>query len=292
MAGNALIEELISKGVVLTDGAWGTELQARGLVLGTLPDTWNIEHPERVEEVPRAYVEAGSQVVLTNTFQANRLTLAKYPNSPDVGEINRAGVEISKRAAAGRAKVFASMGPSGKFLNMKNVTEEELSDAFVEQAQALAGAGADAIVIETMMDLVEIKLALAAARATGLPVVACMVYDAGKNKDRTMMGVSPEQAAKELTDAGADVIGANCGIGIEAYVPICAALSSATDLPIWIKANAGLPVMEGSQVVYRTTPEEFAGHLPPLLDAGARFVGGCCGTGPAFIAALCNALDR
>ncbi|MBW1905559.1 MAG: homocysteine S-methyltransferase family protein, partial [Deltaproteobacteria bacterium] len=182
-----MIEELMSKGVVLTDGAWGTELQARGLPVGTLPDTWNVEHPERVEEVPRAYVEAGSQVVLTNTFQANRLTLAAYPNAPGVAEINRAG---------------------------------ELSDAFSEQAQALAEAGADAIVIETMMDLAEIKLALAAAKATGLPVVACMVYDAGKNKDRTMMGVSCEQAARELADAGADVIGANCGIGIEAYVPI------------------------------------------------------------------------
>ncbi|MBW2215385.1 MAG: homocysteine S-methyltransferase family protein [Deltaproteobacteria bacterium] len=138
MAANALIEELMSKGVVLTDGAWGTELQARGLPVGTLPDTWNVEHPERVEEVPRAYVEAGSQVVLTNTFQANRLTLAAYPNAPGVAEINRAGVEISKRAAAGQAKVFASMGPSGKFLRMKNVTEEELSDAFSEQAQALS----------------------------------------------------------------------------------------------------------------------------------------------------------
>jgi methionine synthase I (cobalamin-dependent) len=292
MAGNALIEELMSKGVVLTDGAWGTELQARGLPVGTLPDTWNVEHPERVEEVPRAYVEAGSQLVLTNTFQANRLTLAAYPNAPGVAEINRAGVEISKRAAAGQAKVFASMGPSGKFLRMKNVTEEELSDAFSEQAQALAEAGADAIVIETMMDLAEIKLALAAAKATGLPVVACMVYDAGKNKDRTMMGVSCEQAARELADAGADVIGANCGIGIEAYVPICAALSSATDLPIWIKANAGLPVIEGGQAVYRTTPEEFAGHLAPILDAGASFIGGCCGTDPAVITALRDALGR
>lgn len=292
MAANALIEELMSKGVVLTDGAWGTELQARGLPVGTLPDTWNVEHPERVEEVPRAYVEAGSQLVLTNTFQANRLTLAAYSDAPGVAEINRAGVEISKRAAAGQAKVFASMGPSGKFLHMKNVTEEELSDAFSEQAQALAEAGADAIVIETMMDLAEIKLALAAAKATGLPVVACMVYDAGKNMDRTMMGVSCEQAARELADAGADVIGANCGIGIEAYVPICAALSSATDLPIWIKANAGLPVIEGGQAVYRTTPEEFAGHLAPILDAGASFVGGCCGTDPAFITALRDALGR
>ncbi len=292
MAGNALIEELISTGTVLTDGAWGTELQSRGLEIGTLPDTWNLSHPERVEEVPRAYVEAGSQIVLTNTFQANRFTLAKYPDAPGVAEINRAGVEISKRAAAGRAKVFASMGPSGRFLARKNVTEAALSDGFEEQAQALASAGPDAIVIETMMDLTEAKLALAAAKATGLPVVACMVYDAGKKKDRTMMGVSPEQAAEELTEAGADVIGANCGIGIEAYVPICASLSSATDLPIWIKANAGLPAMEGGKAVYRTSPEEFANHLPPLLDAGAQFVGGCCGTNPAFITALREVLGR
>jgi 5-methyltetrahydrofolate--homocysteine methyltransferase len=281
-----LIEELIARGPVLLDGAWGTELQARGLAAGEMADFWNLEHPDRVEEVARAYVEAGSQVILTNTFQANRIALERHPGVENVAAVNRAGVEISVRAAQGRARVFASIGPCGKLLMTGDVDEESLRAAFVEQAEALASGGADAIVIETMSDLVEARLAIEAARSTGLPVVACMVFDAGKNRDRTMMGVTPEQAAEELTAAGADVIGANCGIGIEGYIPICSTLAAATIRPIWIKANAGLPELENGQVVYRTTPEEFAGHVSSLVEAGATFVGGCCGTSPQFIAAI------
>jgi 5-methyltetrahydrofolate--homocysteine methyltransferase len=281
-----LIEELIAEGPVLLDGAWGTELQARGLGVGEMADFWNLEHPDRVEEVARAYVEAGSQVILTNTFQANRISLERHPDVENVAAVNRAGVEISVRAAQGRARVFASIGSCGKLLMTGDVDEESLRAAFVEQAEALASGGADAIVIETMADLVEARLAIEAARSTGLPVVACMVFDAGKNRDRTMMGVTPEQAAEELTAAGADVIGANCGIGIEGYVPICSRLAAATIRPVWIKANAGLPELEDGQVIYRTTPEEFAGHVSSLVEAGATFVGGCCGTSPQFIAAI------
>jgi methionine synthase I (cobalamin-dependent) len=239
-----------------------------------------------VEEVARAYVDAGSQVILTNTFRANRIALARYPGGDEIAAINRAGVEISRRAAAGRARVFASIGPSGKLLMTREVDEEGLRIAFAEQARAQAEAGADAIVIETMADLTEAGLALEAAKATGLPVVACMVFDSGKNKDRTMMGVAPEQAAAELTRLGADAVGANCGIGIEDYIPVCASLAAATELPVWIKPNAGLPQIVDGEVVYPTAPDEFAGHLPSLAAAGARFVGGCCGSNPEFIAAL------
>jgi len=286
MADNGLIARLLAKGTVLTDGAWGTQLQARGLTGAQLADAWNLEHPELVEEVARAYVDAGSDIILTNTFRANRIALDETGLGDKVVEINRAGVEISKRAAGDRARVFASIGPSGKFLLRKQVTEPQLHDTFAEQAQALADAGADALVIETMGELTEAKLALTAAKQAGLPVVACMVYDSGKNFDRTMFGISPERAAKELTEAGADVIGANCGTGVEHYVAVCAALSAATDRPIWIKANAGLPELEGRSFVYRTTPDQFADYLPKLQDAGARFIGGCCGTTPDFIAAL------
>jgi methionine synthase I (cobalamin-dependent) len=141
-------------------------------------------------------------------------------------------------------------------------------------------------VIETMGDLTEATLAVAAARATGLPVVACMVFDAGKSKDRTMTGATPEQTAAALTEAGADVIGANCGQGIAGYVPVCLRLRASTDRPIWIKANAGLPLLVEGRVVYHTSPEEFAGHIPALVGAGASFVGGCCGTSPAYIRAV------
>ncbi len=281
-----LIEALIAEGPVLLDGAWGTELQSRGLEAGDLPDFWNLQHPDRVESVARAYVEAGSQVILTNTFRANRIALGRHPEVDRVAEVNRAGVEISRRAAEGRARVFASMGPCGKLLLMGEVDTAELREAFVEQAQALASGGADAIVIETMSELAEAELAIEAARSTGLPVVACMAFDSGKQNERTMMGVTAPQAARALSDAGADVVGANCGAGIEDYIAICASLASATEQPIWIKPNAGLPELEGSEVVYRTSPEAFARDVRKLVEAGAKFVGGCCGTSPRFIEAV------
>ncbi len=287
-----LIAQLTAAAPILTDGAWGTQLQARGLPAGACADEWNVSHPDLVEQVARGYVEAGSQVILTNTFRANRLALEGSKLADRVEEINRAGVEISKRAAGQQAKVFASLGPSGKLLFTGQVKEDELREVFGQQARALAAAGADAIVVETMCDLSEAKIALEAARETGVPVVACLVFDSGKNKDRTMMGTTPEQAAEALTAAGADVVGANCGQGIAGYVEVCRRLRQATDRPLWIKANAGLPAIVEGQVVYRTTPEEFAGHVPALLEAGATFVGGCCGTNPEFIRAVRRSLNR
>ena len=281
-----LIRQLTAAGLVITDGAWGTQLQARGLEVGACPDAWNLTHPDEVEEVARAYVEAGSQVILTNTFGATRFRLARHGLADRVAEVNWAGVEISRRAAGGRAKVFASMGPSGVMLMMGEVSPEELEKSFAEQAAALAQAGADAIVIETMSDPAEAKLAVTAARRTGLPVVACMTFDCGKNHDRTMMGTTPEQAAEQLTEAGAEVIGSNCGQGIESFVAICRRLHASTDRPIWIKANAGLPEMIDGRTVYTQTPSGFAEHVPALVEAGAAFLGGCCGTSPDFIRAL------
>lgn len=283
---NPFLQALLARGPVVTDGAWGTELQARGLASGDFPDAWNLSHPERVADVARAYVDAGSQVILTNTFGANRLRLDAHGLAGQVAAINRRGVEISRAAADGRAAVFASLGPTGKMLMTGETSTGELAAAFAEQAGALAAAGADAIVVETMSDLEEALVAVAAVRATGLPVVACMVFDAGKDKDRTMMGATPEQVAAALEIAGADVIGANCGVGIERYVPVCRRLRAATRLPVWIKANAGLPSLEAGRVVYHTTPAEFARHVPTLIAAGANFLGGCCGTNPDFIRAV------
>ena len=280
-----LIAQMIGNGPVLTDGAWGTQMQARGLDVGACPDEWNLSNPQAVEEVARAYVDAGSHVIITNTFGATRFCLARHGLEDKVAEINRAGAEISRRAAGDRARVFASMGPSGVMLMMGEVSADELRDGFVAQAQSLAEGGADALVIETMSDPAEAKLAVEAARTTGLPVVACMVFDSGKDHDRTMMGTTPEEAAQTLAEAGADCIGSNCGQGIEGFVPICQRLREAADLPIWIKANAGLPEVIGGETVYTQTPEGFADHIPGLLDAGASFIGGCCGTSPEFIQA-------
>ncbi len=283
---NELIAGLVAAGPVITDGAWGTQLQQKGLPVGACPDAWNLVEPEKVEEVARAYVEAGSQVILTNTFGGNRFVLARHGLAEKAAEINRAGVEISRRGAAGRARVFASVGPTGVMLMMGETKAEEVQAAFAEQAEALADAGADAVVLETFSDPAEVVLAIAAVRETGLPVVACMTFDSGKDHDRTLMGTTPEQAARRLAESGADVIGSNCGQGIDGFVTIASRLRAATDRPLWIKPNAGLPQVVDGKVVYVQTPEQFAGVVPALIEAGAAFVGGCCGTEPAFIAAI------
>lgn len=284
------ITKLLSAGPVVTDGAWGTQLQLLGLPVGACPDAWNLTHPERVETVARAYVEAGSQVILTNTFGGNRFVLARHGLADRVAEINRAGVDISLRAAAGRAMVFASVGSSGVMLMMGQVKENELKAAFADQVQAIAAAGADGIVIETMSDPVEASLAAAAAHETGLPVVACMTFDSGAKKDRTMMGATPEQAAELLSAAGADVVGSNCGHGIAGMVDVCRRLHAVTIGPIWIKANAGLPENVDGKTVYRQAPAEFASYVPQLVEIGAMFLGGCCGTTPEVIRAVAEKL--
>jgi 5-methyltetrahydrofolate--homocysteine methyltransferase len=284
----SVLAQLLGTGLVITDGAWGTQLQSLGLPAGECPDSWNLTRPDSVRQVAQRYVDAGSRVILTNTFRSNRITLAGHGLADKVVELNRAGVEISRAAAGTRARVFASIGPTGKMLMMGETTEDEAFAAFAEQAAALDAA--DALVIETMSDLEEARIAVRAAKTTGLPVVASMVFDSGKDKDRTMMGSTPEQVAETLTEAGADVIGANCGLGAEGYIPIARRLRAATVRPIWIKPNAGLPELVNGHIIYKTTPVEFARQAEALRDAGVAFVGGCCGTTPEFIQALRMAL--
>jgi methionine synthase I (cobalamin-dependent) len=205
--------------------------------------------------------------------------------------MNRAGAAISRRAAGGRAYVFASIGPTGKILAAGEVDEGAVRDAFEEQARVLAEGGADALLIETMSDLSEATLALTAARKTGLPVIVSFTFDSGRSKDRTLTGITPEQAARQMADEGADAVGANCGVGIEEYLLVCRRLRAATTLPLWIKPNAGLPQWDHGAAVYRTTPDSFAGLLPSLVEAGASFVGGCCGTTPDFVRAAATVMS-
>ena len=286
------IEQLTENGPVVLDGGWGTQFQTLGLGTGECPDAWNINHPDRVKQVAAAYVEAGSDIILTNTFGASSYMLGRHGLEDKAEEIAAAGVKLSLEAADGRAKVFASMGPSGVMLMMGDVKPEDLQDAFERQAKAMADAGAFAIVIETMSDLAEARLAVTAAKTTGLPVVACMVFDSGADMDRTMMGNTPEEAAAGLLNAGADAVGSNCGRGIAGFLPICKRLKEAAGCPIWIKANAGLPEIVDGQTTYRQTPEDFASHVPALTEAGADFIGGCCGTSPAFIAEIKKVLAQ
>jgi 5-methyltetrahydrofolate--homocysteine methyltransferase len=175
---------------------------------------------------------------------------------------------------------------------MGKVGEDELREAFAQQARAMADAGADAVVVETMADPAEARLAVSAAREAGLPVVACMTFDSRPKQDRTMMGTTPEQAAEALIAAGADCVGSNCGQGIAGFVEICRRLHAASGRPVWIKPNAGLPEVVDGRTVYRQTPEQFAEYVPPLVEAGAGFLGGCCGTTPEYVRAIRRKLSR
>jgi len=289
---HALIKSLIKSGPVVTDGSWGTQMQKRGLDRRECPDSWNLRHPECVLEVAQQYVTAGSRIILTNTFGGSRLALKKYKLDHQTVDINMAGVEISKKAVGNRAYVFASIGPTGLMLVTRETTEAELQNVFEEQAAAQARAGADGIIVETMIDVTEARIAATAAKQTGLPVIVSMVYDSGENKDRTMMGNSPEEVVGELTGVGVDGIGANCGQGIEAFLPICARLRQATDLPLWMKPNAGLPELIDDKAVFRTTAQEFVQYIPEMIQAGAGFIGGCCGTDQVFVKAIRETIDN
>ena len=203
----------------------------------------------------------------------------------ELDAINRAGVDLSK-AAAQKALVFASMGPSGKLLASGEVEEAELAAAFQAQSESLAAAGPDALLMETMSDIDEARIALTAAKRTGLPVVVSFAFDTGKNKDRTLTGATPERVAAAMMEAGAYAVGANCGVGVEGAVSVCRRLRAACDLPLWIKPNAGLPIVDGGAARYATDAEHFASHCAELRDAGAAFLGACCGSTPEFIRAL------
>ncbi len=281
--------DLIASGPVLTDGAWGTELQKRGLGPGESPDAWNLSHPQQVFDVARSYREAGSRVILTNTFRANPISLAAHDLGHYADAINMAGVGISKQAAPG-AFVFASMGPSGKLLTAGEISEDGLFACFSAQAEALAAGGADALLLETFSEPEEAAIALRAAKMTALPVIVSFAFDTGRNKDRTMTGATPERVAQAMSDAGADAVGANCGVGIEQAAALCRRMRAVTGLPLWMKPNAGMPEVADGAVVYRVTSDQFASSVPLLRDAGAAFIGGCCGSNPEFIRAAAAAL--
>ncbi len=273
--------------VLVADGAWGTEFFKRGLMQGSPPDEWNLTHPEIVREITREYLESGADIILTNTFGANRFRLEPHGLSGRVKEINESAAVIAREVAAGTALVAGDIGPSARFLTMGEVTPEELFEVFAEQARALAAAGVDWIVVESMTDVEEMAIAVKAAVETArVPVVASMTYNRTPKGYRTMMGNTPETCVKRAAEAGASVIGANCGSGIEDYVPLAPLLRGMTALPLWVKANAGIPQIIGGKVAYPLTAEEYAAYVPALVSAGVDVIGGCCGTDPGFIRAI------
>jgi 5-methyltetrahydrofolate--homocysteine methyltransferase len=261
----------------------------RGLPEGQPPEWFALERPEVLEEIAGLYCEAGADLVTTDTFGASPLRLALHGLQASTETINRAAVEAARRAASGRAYVSASVGPTGRLLSpLGDADPEEVFSGYVEQIRALSAAGADLVCIETMTDLAEATASVKAAKtvAPHLPVVASMTFDRTPRGFFTVMGVSAAQAVAGLAEAGADVLGSNCGNGIEAMVAVAQELARHTRLPLIIQPNAGLPETDGGRTVYRETPEILGAHAPRLLDLGVSIVGGCCGTTPDHIRAL------
>jgi 5-methyltetrahydrofolate--homocysteine methyltransferase len=289
-----LLTRLNRGDVLVGDGAWGTQLMQRGLPAGQPPEWFALDRPEVIEEVARLYLAAGADLVTTDTFGGTSFRLKLHGLDGERERVNRQAVEAVKRAVGGRALVSGSVGPSGQLLEpYGELSPDAVEEAFAEQVQALASAGADVLCIETMGDLTEATRAVKAAKdvAPGVPVMATMTFEPTPRGYFTVMGVSVEKAVAGLEAAGADVVGSNCGTGIEDMVSIARAMTRATRLPLLIQPNAGLPQSREGQVVYDETPETMAARVPELLDLGVVIVGGCCGTTPDHIRAIRRAVD-
>ncbi len=281
-----ILEKIQQGKILVSDGAWGTFLQQKGLKTGECPEEWNLTHSGEVLDIARSYIEAGADMVETNSFGGTRFKLEKFGLADKVFELNKAAAEIS-RIAAGDKFVLGSVGPTGKILLMGDVTEDELYEAFKEQAMGLEAGGADAIMIETMSDLDEARIAIRAAKEnTSCEVFCTMTFEKTVTGEfRSMMGVSPTEMVQTLIDAGAELIGANCGNGIAGMVGIVEEIRKANpDIPILVHANAGMPVYQDGETVFPEKPEEMAALVPKIIAAGANIIGGCCGTTPEHIA--------
>jgi len=286
---NRIVEDLKEKGIMFSDGAWGTMMQERGLQPGECPDEWSLSHPDEIYAIAKAYIDAGSDMVETNSFGASSFKLEHFGLEDKAFDINKAAAELSRRAAGEDKHVIASVGPTGKLLLMGDVTEEELYDSFKEQAMGLEAGGADACCIETFSALDEAALAIKAAKEnTNLEVICTFTFEETVNGDyRTMMGVSPEQMVEEIVDAGADIVGTNCGNGMEKMAAIVKAMREYNaEIPILVHGNAGMPQNVAGKVVFPETPEEMAKNVLDVISAGADIVGGCCGTTPEHIVAI------
>lgn len=290
------INELLQqKGVLISDGAMGTELAKRGMKAGECSELWNIENPDKVLDVYKSYINAGSDIILTNTFGGSRLKLKKSGLEDMVKELNSEGVKMAKKAAEGTdTLIFGSVGPTGELMEpFGEVTEKEIYDVFSEQIDAIVFAGADGIVIETMMSIEEAAAALKAAKKiTDVPVVVSMTYSHSDSGFATMMGVKPAQAVQQLTKHSVNIIGANCGLGSKVMVELAKELRRLTILPIWIKPNAGLPELVDGKTVYRETSEDLFQSISQIIEIGADIVGGCCGSTPEYIRLLAELRNK
>ena len=285
----SLLKALETGQVLISDGAWGTFLHKLGLEVGDCPEIWNLTHREEVRSIAESYIDAGADMVLTNSFGAHPIKLEHYGLQDLAFEINKAAAEISREAAGDDHFVLGSIGPSGAILVMDEVSPETLYDGFRVQVEALSQGGADAICVETMSAIDEAWLAVRAAKEfTDLEVVCTFTYaKTVHGYYRTMMGVSPEEMVRTVKEAGADIVGANCGMGFEQMIEIVQAIREADpSTPVLVHANAGIPVIKDAKTVFPETPEMMAARVHDLIRAGANIIGGCCGTTPEHIRAF------
>ncbi|MBI4737580.1 MAG: homocysteine S-methyltransferase family protein [candidate division NC10 bacterium] len=297
--GKEFLERLKSE-VLVFDGAMGTMLFEAGLVDGACPELWNETHADIVRTIHEAYFDAGSDFVETNTFGGTRLKLQAYGLADRTRELNVLGARLARSACPPDKYVAGSIGPTGHlpdtFEPLGDTSEEEFYANFREQALALAEGGVDLFAIETMMYPEEAVIAIRAAReSTGLPVMCSMFFqwEKDQNRDRTMWGTSPEEAARILFEAGADVVGCNCGDGGPGRAAaIIQAMRGVSDGLLITYPNAGLPRIQGGRTIYELPPDEMAAGYPPILDAGANIVGACCGSTPTHIARLAEVVRR
>jgi 5-methyltetrahydrofolate--homocysteine methyltransferase len=282
--------------VLVADGAMGTQLQLAGLAIGRGGEAWNVEHPDRVLAIHHAYLAAGSDIILTNSFGASRWALARHGLADRLEELNRAAAVLAREAAGAGRFVLGDVGPTGELLEpLGGMTREALRDDASARCRALLDAGAHGIILETLTAADEASVAVEAALEAGAPcVIASFAFDRRPNgRVRTMMGLSPAEAGALARASGAAMVGANCGthLAIADYAVLAAELSAAAGLPVMVQPNAGQPRLEGGRAVYDMSGGGFADGMRTVLSAGAAVVGGCCGTGPEHIRALRALVD-
>jgi len=292
-----LLEALQSRRLVC-DGAMGTQLMLAGLESGSCGEAWNLTHPDRVLAIQRRYADAGADCIITNTFGGSRIMLRRHAHEKELADINAAGVRITREAFGGRpGYVLGDIGPLGALLEpYGDLSEADARAALEEQASALVKAGADAIIIETQTGLEELGLAIDAAKAAGAPcVIASLAYDLSMDGTfyKTMMGVSPEQAAEFVQERGAHIVALNCGTGMDmnGAAMVGNLYKQSCSLPVMVQPNAGLPVLENLKAVYKQTPADMAKDVPQALAAGIGIVGSCCGSTPDHTRAIRQVVD-
>ena len=279
-------DKILAKGTLVSDGAWGTFIHQKGLTAEESPEEWNLTRPDDIYDVAFSYVQAGADMILTNSFGGSPFKLAPYGLDKKVYEINKAAAEISKRAAGNDIFVLGSVGPTGKILMMGEVSEQELFDGFAMQMKGLIDGGADGIIIETMSDMDEARVAMRAAKSvTDKEVICTFTFSlTPANEYRTMMGTLPAETVDMLITEGADIIGANCGNGTAGMIDIVKEIRKVnSDIPVLVHANAGMPVLREGISFFPETPVEMSIQISELIAAGANIVGGCCGTTPEHI---------